>query len=181
MIFAHDTELNLRAAVALVNSGFAAPREVDTLATTDALDDFFQEFSYGYAPEATPALLGEVTALREPLHELLTARRDDMVALVNSWLAEARALPQLVRHGGLDWHIHAVPVDAHVPVQIKVETAMAMIDVIRADETDRLSRCAADDCDGVVLDLSRNRSKRFCSTQCGNREAVREFRARQRG
>ncbi len=46
---------------------------------------------------------------------------------------------------------------------------MAMIDVIRADEMSRLGICADDDCEGVVLDLSRNRSRRFCSTACGNR------------
>ena len=40
---------------------------------------------------------------------------------------------------------------------------MAMIDVIRADEMSRLGVCADDDCGGVVLDLSRNRSRRFCS------------------
>lgn len=181
MVFAHDTELNLLAAVALVNSSHAAPLDVDTLADTAALDDFFRTFSYSFAPRATPRLLADVAALRDPLHALLTAERDDMAGTVNSWLAEARALPQLVRHGDLDWHIHAVPVDTDVAVQIRVETAMALVDVIRADETDRLATCAADDCEGVVLDLSRNRSKRFCSTQCGNREAVRDFRARQRG
>ena len=58
---------------------------------------------------------------------------------------------------------------------------MAMVDVIRADEMARLDICAADDCDDVVLDLSRNRSRRYCSTTCGNREAVAAYRARQRG
>ena len=57
---------------------------------------------------------------------------------------------------------------------------MAMVDVIRADEMVRLGTCAADDCDDVVLDLSRNRSRRYCSTTCGNREAVAAYRARQR-
>ena len=41
--------------------------------------------------------------------------------------------------------------------------------------------CAADDCEGLVLDLSRNRSRRYCSTACGNRKAVAAYRARQRG
>ncbi len=39
----------------------------------------------------------------------------------------------------------------------------------------------ASDLDGIVLDLSRNRSKRFCSTTCGNRNAVAAYRARQAG
>ncbi len=60
-----------------------------------------------------------------------------------------------------------------------VETAMAMIDVIRADELSRLGICADADCEGLVLDLSRNRSRRFCSTTCSNRAAVAAYRARQ--
>ncbi len=57
---------------------------------------------------------------------------------------------------------------------------MAMIDVIRADEMSRLDVCADPDCEGLVLDLSRNRSRRFCSTACTNRAAVAAYRARKR-
>lgn len=179
MLFAHDTEMNLRAAVALVNTRFASPQETDRLSTTDALDDFFEQQSYSFAPRSTPALLAEMQELREPLRQLLTARRDEAAEIVNRWLAQAGALPQLVRHDALDWHIHAVPTDTHVPVQVRVETAMALIDVIRADEMSRLAVCEDESCDGIVLDLSRNRSRRYCSTACSNRAAVAAYRARQ--
>jgi predicted RNA-binding Zn ribbon-like protein len=77
--------------------------------------------------------------------------------------------------------VHAVSVDASLVTRITVETAMAMVDVIRSDEMSRLGVCADDDCEGLVLDLSRNRSRRFCSTTCGNRNAVAAYRARQAG
>ena len=95
-------------------------------------------------------------------------------------LAEAGARPQLVRHDGLDWHIHAAPADAPLDRRIVVESAMAMVDVIRADELSRLSVCADERCGGLVLDLSRNRSRRFCTTTCANRNAVAAYRARSR-
>ncbi|HBR88834.1 MAG TPA: RNA-binding protein, partial [Microbacterium sp.] len=95
-------------------------------------------------------------------------------------LAEQGAVPQLTRHGDTDWHIHATTDDRPIHERILVETAMAMIDVIRADETSRFGRCAAEDCDGVVIDLSRNRSRKYCSTACTNREAVAAYRARRR-
>jgi predicted RNA-binding Zn ribbon-like protein len=94
-------------------------------------------------------------------------------------LAEAGAVPQLVRHDELDWHLHAVHADRPLATRIAVETAMAMIDVIRADEMPRLGICADEDCEGLVLDLSRNRSRRFCSRTCSNRAAVAAYRARQ--
>ena len=97
---------------------------------------------------------------------------------VNAILAEASAVPRLVRHDELDWHIHAVSLEAPLAERILVEAAMALVDVIRADETRRLQHCAADDCTGVYLDLSKNASRRYCSTRCGNRMAVRAYRAR---
>jgi predicted RNA-binding Zn ribbon-like protein len=63
---------------------------------------------------------------------------------------------------------------------VAVETAMAMVDLIRSDELSRLSVCADDRCEGLVLDLSRNRSRRYCSTVCANRNAVAAYRARSR-
>jgi predicted RNA-binding Zn ribbon-like protein len=173
--FAHDTEVSLQAAVTLVNS--AEPP--DTLETVEALDEFYAEFEYSGRRDGDEAELAAVRALRPVLRELLTSDRDHAVELVNAMLAEAGALPQLVRHDRWDWHLHAVAPDAPLGTRIMVETAMAMIDLIRADELSRLGVCADEGCEGVVLDLSRNRSRRFCSTACGNRNAVAAYRARQ--
>lgn len=175
MLFAHDTEMSLTAAVTLVNS--AEPP--DTLTTVGELDDFFSGFEYGGRHEHTEHELADVRALRPRLRTLLTSDRDEAVAIVNTMLAEADALPQLARHDGWDWHLHAIGSDKPLAERIVVESAMAMVDVIRADEMSRLSLCDAEDCAGIVLDLSRNRSRKFCSTTCGNRTAVAAYRARQ--
>ena len=177
MVFAHDTEVSLQAAVTLANSA-AAP---DTLETIEALDEYYAEFEYSGRRDRDQAELDAVRALRPVLRELLTSDRDRAVELVNAMLSEAHALPQLVRHDHWDWHLHAVTPEAPLPTRIAVETAMAMVDVIRADELSRLGLCADESCEGVVLDLSRNRSRRFCSTSCGNRNAVAAYRARQAG
>lgn len=168
----------LQAAVTLVNS---LGRDGDTLTTVAALGAFYEEFAYTGRLDRTRAELDAVRELRGRLRALLLAPREDAARRVNEVLADARAVPQLVRHEPYDWHVHAVPTESDLATRIGVETAMAMIDVIRADETSRLGVCADDDCEGVVLDLSRNRSKRFCSTACGNRNAVAAYRARQSG
>jgi predicted RNA-binding Zn ribbon-like protein len=176
VLFAYDTEASLRAAIALVNSA----AEPDTLTTVEALDTWYDEHGFTGRRDGDRAELESLRALRPVLRELLTAERDRAAGLVNELLAEARAVPQLRRHDGLDWHIHAVPADAPLARRVAVEVAMAMIDVIRADELSRLSVCADDRCEGLVLDLSRNRSRRFCSTACANRNAVAAYRARAR-
>lgn len=165
----------LQAAVTLANS--AEPP--DTLASVDDLAEFFTGFAYTGRHDRDRAELDAVRAIRPRLRALLTASRDDAVTLVNEMLREHRALPQLVRHDDYDWHLHAIDPERPLCDRIIVETAMAMIDVIRADEMSRLGVCADDDCRGLVLDLSRNRSRRFCSTACGNRNAVAAYRARQ--
>lgn len=175
MLFAHDTEMSLTAAVTLTNS--AEPP--DTLTSVADLDAFFSGFEYAGRHERTQAELEEVRALRPRLRALLTSERDDAVVIANRMLAEANALPQLARHDDWDWHLHAIDSDQPLAARIVVETAMAMVDVIRADEMSRLSLCEAADCTGIVLDLSRNRSRKFCSTTCGNRTAVAAYRARQ--
>ncbi len=175
MAFTHDTEAALVAAVELVNSA----ESPESMTTTDDLADFFVRHGYTGTLVGDTAELDAVRALRPELRTLLTSSRDEAVPIVNRVLADATAVPQLVRHGDIGWHLHATEDDRPLHVRIAVETAMAMIDAIRADELSRFSTCAADDCDDIVLDLSRNRSRRFCSTTCGNREAVAAYRARQ--
>ncbi|QIS14941.1 CGNR zinc finger domain-containing protein [Nocardia arthritidis] len=174
MLFADDIECALRAAVELVNS--AEPP--DTLTEIAQLDAFFVKFAYSGVHAGDAEELAAVRALRPPLRRMLTGDRDTAVRLVNETLAANRALPQLVRHDDLDYHIHAVPATAPLAVRIAVETAMAMVDLIRADELSRLSICADKSCEGIVFDSSRNRSRRYCSTACGNRNAVAAYRAR---
>ena len=174
MLFAHDTTAALQAAVALVNS--AEPP--DTMTTDEQLDAFFAGHDYSGARH--PGELESVRALRGPLRELLTGDRDEAVRILNGILAERHAVPALVRHDGHDYHLHAIASDAPLADRIAVETAMAMLDLVRADELGRLAICAEQTCDGIVLDLSRNRSRRFCSTACGNRVAVAAYRSRKR-
>jgi predicted RNA-binding Zn ribbon-like protein len=176
VLFAYDTESSLRSAVALVNSA----EEPDTLTTVEQLDAWYAEHGFTGRHDGDEAELTSLRALRPVLRELLTADRDRAAELVNQLLAEAQAVPQLWRHDGLDWHIHAVPADAPLARRVAVEVAMAMIDLIRADDLSRLAVCADDHCDGLVLDLSRNRSRRYCSTTCANRNAVAAYRARGR-
>jgi len=176
VVFTHDTEASLLAAVALVNSA-SAP---DTMTTVEELGAFLDEHAFTGTRVGDAAELASVRALRPRLRALMTSDRDTAAGLVNDLLVEEHALPQLVRHGEHDWHIHAVAPDAPLSPRGGVEAAMAMIDVIRADEMSRLDVCADADCDGLVLDLSRNRSRRFCSTTCTNRAAVAAYRARQR-
>ncbi len=51
-------------------------------------------------------------AIREPLYDPPKRRAKRAAELVNAMLAESGAVPQLVRHGEWDWHLHGVAGDA---------------------------------------------------------------------
>lgn len=175
MDITHDTEEALHAAAALINS---ASGETDLLATTDQLDDFIRENQYTGSRTHDEAELRAVQELRPRLRTMWLAEENDRVAEVNRLLRDAAALPQLVRHDDWPWHLHAVESTAPLAERIAVESALALVDVIRADEVSRLRTCDADDCDDVMFDQSRNRSKRYCGPACGNRIAAAAYRAR---
>ena len=181
MIFAHDTTVALRGAAALVNTAAALPTDTDDLTTVEQLDAFFDQWQWTGAHTRDARELEAVRALRPRLRSVWFATPEEAVGTVNTLLAEARALPQLVRHGEWSWHLHATPADAPLATRMAVEAAMAFVDVIRADELDRLVVCAAGDCEDVVVDLSKNRSKRYCEGGCGNRANVAAYRARRAG
>jgi predicted RNA-binding Zn ribbon-like protein len=180
MQFTYDTEEVLRVTAVVVNTTADSSRSrSDELATIEELQALLDENGYTGRRDRDSAELEEMRSLRPELRQLWTESRDDAVQHVNLILREASALPQLVRHGGGDWHLHATESEAPLVTRMRVEVAMAFIDVIRLDELDRLQLCGADDCNAVFVDLSRNRSKRYCDVgNCGNRMNVNAYRAR---
>ena len=175
MIFAHDTESALAGAAALVNTD---QPEGDQLADPVGLVAFMEQWGWTGSRRGDRAELDEVRALRPRLRELWQSDEDAVAEHVNRMLREGGALPQLVAHGKWGYHLHATPADAPLADRMAVEAAMAFVDVVRQQELDRLRVCAADECSDVLVDLSKNRSRRYCSTSCGNRVNVAAFRAR---
>jgi predicted RNA-binding Zn ribbon-like protein len=175
VVFAHDTELSLAAVVDLVNTD---DQGEERLTDPDALAAFVVRHRFSGRHERTEAELRAVRALRPRLRRFWEVDEDEVVEIVNALLREGAALPQLVRHDDWPYHLHATPLDAPLADRMAVEAAMAMVDVVREGELRRLRICEFPDCGAVLVDLSKNRSRRFCDSGCGNRAAVNAYRAR---
>ena len=175
LLFTHDTEVSLSATAALVNTGRNGNEDLPDTAALDAFVD-----SWGWTGSRThdQAELDSVQRLRPLLARLWYATKDEAAGLVNTLLRDANALPQLVKHDDWDYHVHATPPQAPLADRMAVDAAMAFADVIRSDELARLRVCAAADCDNVLVDLSKNRSRRFCGLTCANRVNVAAYRSR---
>jgi predicted RNA-binding Zn ribbon-like protein len=176
-LFAHHTEVALSAAVALVNTAEARP---DGLATVRDLNAFVAVWGAPTRRVHGAADLHQVRALRPRLRQVWRQDVDAVVRSVNELLRDAGALPQLTRSGDWDYRLHASSPDAPVASRLAIESAMAIVDVVRAGELERLRVCTAEDCDNVLVDLSKNRSRRYCDAGCGNRANVAAYRARRR-
>ncbi len=179
MLFSHDTELTLRAAGALINSDRV---EGEQLGDQAALDWYLNSYGWTGRRDHDDAELAAVHALRARLGGIWECAADEERAVeqVNALLADTRAAPWLTRHEEMpQWHLHLASVRDPLAQRMGAEMAMALADLIRSGELRRLKVCAAPDCDAVVMDLSRNRSRIFCDTgNCANRQHVAAYRER---
>ncbi|OFJ50373.1 CGNR zinc finger domain-containing protein [Mycolicibacterium grossiae] len=181
MLFTHDTELTLRAACVLINSDRVDGEQLGDMA---ALDAYLDGFGWTGRRDSDDAELESVHALRRRLGKVWDVADDEerAVGQVNALLSDTRAMPWLTRHPEMpDWHLHLASIHDPLWQRMGAEMAMALADLIRGGDLRRLKICAAPDCDAVLVDLSRNRSRRFCDTgNCGNRQHVAAYRERQR-
>lgn len=194
MTFAYDIRSNLAMLVDLLNTSGTIAEVGDELTTTAGLHGFAARHDFSGPLKATKPDVEATRELRARFAVVLDssidaqttaeaeAGEEGVVNEVNITLRKTGALPQLVKHGDWDWHLHAVGQAASLADRVAADVALVLIDLIRSGDLDRLGRCAAEDCGAYLADFSRNRSKRFCDTgNCANRTHVAAFRARQTG
>jgi predicted RNA-binding Zn ribbon-like protein len=192
VLFAHDTTAALILAADLVNSDPAnsdladsdEDEDEDELTDVAALEVFLDKHQVEPRRPATAADLDAVHALRPRLRAIWQATSTEPLAeLINELLRDSDARPRLTDHGGgWGWHLHVTGPDAPLEHRIAAQAGFALADLVRLRETGRLRRCEAPDCDAVFVDLSKNRSRRYCDTgNCGNRQHVAAYRERRAG
>uniref|UniRef100_A0AAU2VZD6 CGNR zinc finger domain-containing protein n=1 Tax=Streptomyces sp. NBC_00008 TaxID=2903610 RepID=A0AAU2VZD6_9ACTN len=187
MLIPHDTRIALDTVVDLVNTApeSAQPQEgapADGLAGIPALHAFAARHRMSGVTELDEKDLRAVHDVRDRFAAVFAAPDARTAAsLVNSLVAAAGTTPQLSDHDGYDWHVHYFAPDSSIADHLAADCGMALAFIIVAGETERLRRCEAPDCRHAFVDLSRNRSRRYCSSRtCGNRLHVAAYRARRR-
>lgn len=179
MSFANDANTSLGFLVALLNTvPSASASGEDELSTVTQLMAVLDEHHFSGRRQRTRVELEEVVAARDELAAFWGMSETATVRAVNRILGDAQVSPRLVDHDDLGWHLHGTAPDAPLVDRIRVDAAMAIGDVVREGSLDRLRRCEADDCGGVLIDLTRNHSKRYCSVRCSNRMNAAAFRER---
>lgn len=175
----HDTHNAVNTAVALVNTHDVADARDDLHGPQD-LRRLVLAGGYAKSEPISAAVVEAVRPVRDALRAVFALPEDDAVAALDRLVAGAGALPRLVRHDGSGWHFHYTAAATGWAPTLAADLAMGLLVVIRDYGRDRLGVCAGEACEDVFVDLSRNASKRYCDPRtCGNRAAVRAYRARQ--
>ncbi len=177
----HDTRCALDDVVDLINTAAEGDRP-DQLVSVGDLAAYVESHSLSGLGTLTERDLEAVRSVRERFAKVFAAEEARTAAeLVNALVAEAGTTPQLTDHDGYDWHVHYFAPGASAADHLAADGGMALAFIIVAGERDRLRRCAAPGCGRAFIDLSRNRSRRYCDSRtCGNRLHVAAYRARQR-
>ncbi|MFI7289871.1 CGNR zinc finger domain-containing protein [Streptomyces anulatus] len=194
MLIPHDTRIALDTVVDLVNTApeNEPPRDDPSDELAGGSEDGLADIAALYAFAERHLISGvgtlgekDLTAVRDVrarFAEVFAAPDPRAAAdLVNRLVAAAGTTPQLTDHDGYDWHVHYFAPDASVADHLAADCGMALAFIIVAGEQERLRRCEAPDCGHAFVDLSRNRSRRYCSSRtCGNRLHVAAYRARRK-
>jgi len=171
-----STGWSARITVDLVNT---ATHSGDRLRTTDDLAGFLRSNGESEPVTVDADDLSAVRALRERLRAIFETDDETQAAREVNELLDAHATrPYLSNHDGAPWHLHASPADADWAGWLGARTALALALIISDGGFRRLRRCAAGDCAVVLLDTSRNHTRRFCSPTCATRTRVAAHRAR---
>ena len=178
-----DARLTLETVVALLN-GLAPADDGDTTTPFDVRATLI-EAGFTRAPKASAASIARlgprVDDLRAVFEALPGLPVDDAAQAVNEQLAELTIVPAVVRHDGVDPHLHWTSSAATFDDQVVADILMALALELCEDGTDRFGRCAAVDCDRLFFDSTRNRSRRFCDDRrCASRTHTADHRARRR-
>ncbi|MFF5721595.1 CGNR zinc finger domain-containing protein [Streptomyces buecherae] len=90
------------------------------------------------------------------------------------------AAPEAAPVGGAGAGLVLVPAPGLPPVRRGLaRVAVAWSELVLAGDAARLKRCAEHECAWVFWDVSKNRSRRWCSMRvCGNRNKARRFAAK---
>jgi predicted RNA-binding Zn ribbon-like protein len=170
----------MTACAELINTGRNATGEqLRTIADLHALAE-------RYAFSGSRGTASDVAALRAHRARLdaiavacESGRYAAAIAQLNALLAETGATPQIAQHHGRGPHIHVSSAHSPLADRMAAHFAMGLVWLVVAGEQARLRSCAAPQCNDVFVDLSRNRSRRYCDSKtCGNRIHVAAYRAR---
>lgn len=176
------------AAIAIANelTAIDATDEYGAVDLPERLRAILIDHEFIRARGATVSALAELADRCQPISRLVGALPEsslpDAVEAVNHQLQSCAIAPSLSAHDGSALHIHWTSSTSPFAHQVAVDLLMALAQTLCDHGVTRFGRCAADDCERVFFDTTKNRSRRFCDDpRCASRTHTAAHRARRHG
>jgi predicted RNA-binding Zn ribbon-like protein len=167
----------MQAAADLVNT-IGHPSGTEYMGTPEQAKRFLEDHDFSGVGAVGEQDLAELHGVRGRLEEVFYAPDErSATRLINDLLGEYEVRPYLTDHDG-HWHFHYSPVDTPIGRRVAADVVVGVAALIAEYGFERFGICAADDCGDVFVDMSRNRSRRYCNDLCSSRINVAAHRAR---
>lgn len=155
-------------AVRLVNTDCPDHGHRDGLVSVDG----YRRFTAGMPQlnsRVTPGDLEALTYLKADLRLMFTAaaagRSEEVVERLNALLIRYPFHPEIAQHDGQSWHLHLAESGCAAD-KYATRAVVGLTGIVTQMGPQRLGSCADAACQGVFIDASTNRSRRFCSDRC---------------
>jgi predicted RNA-binding Zn ribbon-like protein len=161
-------------AVRLVNTASLGHEGGDQLTTLDGLRALVadrEHLNHGISRTDLEALRRLRTEFRAFFVACSQGDGADAAARLNELLIQYPVHPQLSGHDGQAWHVHYTESGS---MSDKYAAGAAMGLAVRLGDLglDRFGLCQAAPCQGVFIDTTPDRSRRYCSQRCADRAAL---------
>jgi predicted RNA-binding Zn ribbon-like protein len=155
-------------AVRLVNTDCPDHGHRDGLVSVDG----YRAFTAG-APQlnslVTPGDLEALAHLKADLRLIFTAaaagKGEEVVERLNALLIRYPFHPEIAQHDGQSWHLHLAE-HGSAADKYAARAVVGLAGIVTQMGPERLGSCTGAECQGVFIDASTNRSRRFCSDRC---------------
>ncbi len=160
-------------AVRLVNSG-VSDADTDPLRSCAAFREFVAGRPFLAAP-VTAQDLGRLRLLRTELATVFTdaaaGRGQDAVDRLNALMTVHPVHPVIVSHDGEPWHVHLSDAGSMTD-RYTAASVVSLALLLSQLGLERFGICALAACDGVFIDGSSNKSRRYCTEHAAGRGNV---------
>lgn len=154
--------------------------EPEHLRQTADLKRFLETHNLKSETAITLTMVEQVHRLREDLRLCWTAKTlAEMITRLNTFLALAAVTVQVEAdaENRVSFQFQA---QSSILQNLALECAVGIVFVLQNYGIERMRACAAEPCRDVFVDVSRNKTRRFCSERCANRYNIAAFRDRQK-
>ena len=178
MNFDNYQQVALDTAIDLANSLDVVSGE-EYLTTADAVEGWLQERGIETPRPPTERDVAGLRHLRAQVRIVMEGSEEDAEEALDRIVADASVMPRVTFSKG-EWRLsHASGTDGLVD-GVAAIAVTGLTAALCESGRERFGVCSKEGCRDVYLDISKNRSRRYCSDSCSNRANVAAFRARQR-